>query len=141
QSSFFVINVEARVHPRLVVGGSYELGKNLSRLSFSVGGEAVFAPRQPDHGLRPRVVALRKKRPRERQASFASQRRIRRKKTDNRARIGLLLPERRLRSAAECRYSRPTRVCRDESGIAGEIQIGVVAAQDDPFYELARDRI
>jgi hypothetical protein len=53
----------------------------------------------------------------------------------------LLLPKRRLGAPAERRNRGPAWIGRDEGGVAREIEVGIVAAQDRPFNELAGDGI
>ena len=55
--------------------------------------------------------------------------------------VAALVPQRRLHAPAEESLRRPARIGRNECAIALKGRAVLIAAQDDPFGELARDRI
>ncbi len=55
--------------------------------------------------------------------------------------VEVIVPQRVLGAAAEQRRMRPARIGVHEGRVARETRIGIVAAQDRPFGELAGDRI
>ena len=67
-----VLGIEARVHPRLVVGGSDQTGERRAGLLFKVCGKAVIAPRFAHRRLRAGLVALREQGARERKAALGA---------------------------------------------------------------------
>ncbi len=91
--------------------------------------------------VRAGAVAFAKQRTRQREPTLRRTRRIASEKFNDGAPIRLLLPKRRLRAPAQRRNRGPARIGRDEGGVAGEIEVGAVAAQDRPLDELARDGI
>ena len=62
---------------------------------FEVGGKAVTAPGVAHRGLRAGLIALGEERARERKSSLGAVRRVAAEEGDDRARIGVLLPQRR----------------------------------------------
>ena len=121
--------------------GRDQAGERRARLRLEFGGKTVLAPGFAHRRLRAGAVAMGKQRARQRKPPFGGARRLAGEKGDDRLRIGLLLPQRRLGAPAQRHDARPARIGGDERGIAGKIEIGVVAAQDHPFDQLARQRI
>ena len=136
-----VFDVEAGVHARLVVGGRDQASKHVPRLRLEVRGEAVLAPGVAHRRLRAGWVAFAQQRSRQREPALRRARRIVSEKFNDGAPIRLLLPKRRFGASAERRNRGPAGIGRDERGVAREIEVGTVAAQDRPLNQLAGDGI
>ena len=141
QAGIVVLDIEARIHARLVVGRRDQVAKHFARLRFGIGGEAVLAPSLAQRRLRAGTVALDQERARQHEPALRGARRLASEKLDDGAAVRFLLPERRFRPPPQRRYSRPAWIGGNESRIAREIQIGVIPAQDGPLHKLASDRI
>ena len=142
QAGVVVLDVEARVHARLVVGGRDQAGEHLRapaprrrRKSRPCARLRAPPPGRRRDRLRQAVRAPARSRP------FAVRGGIASEKLDDRASVGLLLPQRRFGAPAQRRNPRPAWIGGDESRVAREIEIGLVAAQDHPFDQLAGERI
>ena len=141
QAALRVLGIEAHVHARLVVGGRDQVLEDLERLAFEVGAEGLVAPGVAHLRLRAGAVALRQHGAGERKPAFGGGRRLLGEEGAHGRGVGLLLPQHRLGAAAQEADARPARIGGDEGGVAGEIDAVVVAAQDRPLDQLARDRI
>src|SRR5262247_218814 len=73
--------------------------------------------------------------------TFGSQGRVLGEKPPCQRRIGTLMPQHGLGAATQEADRGPTRIGGDEGGVSGKARTVVVAAQDRPFDELARDWI
>src|SRR6185312_12824288 len=87
------------------------------------------------------AVAFGEERTREHVVTLGGHRLLVGKEREDRGVVELVVPQGILGAAAEQRGVRPARIGGDETGVALEAWLGVVAAQDDPFGKLARDRI
>ena len=100
-AGIFVVDIEACVHSRFVVGGRDQAGEHVARLRFDVGRESVLAPGFVHGRLGAGLVAFAEQGARQREAPFGGARRIGSEKLDHRAPVGLLLPQRRFGAAAQ----------------------------------------
>ena len=141
QAGFFVFDIEARIHARFVVGRRDQTGEDLPRLRFGVGGKAVLSPSCAHKRLGAGAISCGKKRSRQRKPAFGCLRRLIGEKGDHRARVRLLLPQRGFGAPPQKQDAWPAWIAGDEGRVAREVEIGLVTAQDDPFNQLARDRI
>ena len=64
-----------------------------------------------------------------------------REEGEHRGIVELVVPQRVLGAAGEQRHVRPARIGVHEGGVTQEARRGIVAAQNDPFGQLARDRV
>src|SRR5215467_10024398 len=91
--------------------------------------------------LRAGAVAVGQQRARKREAALGAQRLgIAEEGPDGRGRRALL-PKQGLGTTAERDVARPARVGGDERAVAREVDVIVVAPQDRPLDQLARERI
>ena len=82
------------------------------------------------------AVALRKPRPRQREAALCGEWRLLGKERADGRGVHLLLPQPRLGTTAQQRVARPVRIAIDEGRKAGEARVGFGMAQQEPFDEL-----
>ncbi len=136
-----VLDIEARVHAGLVVGGGNKVGERRARLCLEFGGKTVLAPGFAHGHLRAGAVAFGKQRPRQRKSPFGATRRLAVEEGDDHLPVGLTLPQCRFGAPAQGHHTWPARIGGDEGRITRKIEIGVVTAQDHPFGELACQRI
>ena len=141
QPGVVVFDIEARVHARLVVRGRDQAGEHLTRLRLELFGKAVVAPGFAHRRLRAGTIALGEPGARQGEAAFGAQWRQAAEESDGRARVDGLFPERDLGAPAQSDNARPARIGGDEGGVAGKVDVGVLAAQDHPLDELAGERI
>ena len=87
------------------------------------------------------LVALREERACQHQAAHARLRRRAVEEAQRLRRLDILDPQHRLGAAAKHREARPARIGGDEGEVALAAGPVAVAAQDDPFDELARRRV
>ncbi len=133
--------VQQRVHSRLVVARRQQRAEHVERCGLGVFRHAVIAPglaHQPfgiaavaarEHGLCQHELALRRNR------------RVVREPRPHRAVVTAVVPQRSLDAPAQEGLRRPARIGRNERAVAFDRRAIVVAAQDQPFGELAGDRI
>ena len=95
-----VLEVEAGVHARFIVGRRDQAGERRPRLRFEFRGKAVIAPGCAHGRLRAGIVAMGEPGARKREGALGAQRRLGGEKADGRLRVGLLLPQRRLGAPA-----------------------------------------
>ena len=124
-----------------------QVAEDVERLAFELGRQVVVAPRLAHEALCAGAVALQQQRAAERKPALGGERPRLAEIAAHDRRIEPLLPERRLGAAPQQSDARPARVLVDEGDVAGEIDaaavvaVAVVAAQDRPFDQFARDRI
>ena len=138
---FVVPGEKSLLHARLVIGAAQELGIAVEHLLLDIGGQRIVAPRLAHQRARAFGVALREQRARQHQAAHARLRRRAVEEAQRLRRLDVLDPKHRLGAAAEHREARPARIGGDEGEVALAVDAVVVAAQDEPFDELARRRV
>ena len=136
-----VVGIEALLHARLVVGAGEHVAEHLEHFLLDVGAALVVAPGVAHQRRGAGAVALREQGARQHVAALGGGRLLLGEKGAHRGVVEPVVPQRVLGAAAEQRRMRPARIGVHEGGVALETRIGVVAAQDHPFGELARDRI
>ena len=101
QGGVVVLEIEARIHARLVVGRGDQAGEYLARLRFHILGEAGVAPGRAQRRVGAGAVVLGQPGARERKVALAAERRFVGEKAEDRLWIKILLPQRRLGMAAK----------------------------------------
>ena len=113
----------------------------VEHLLLDVGGQLIVAPGLAQLRGAAVAVALGEERARQHQPSHARLRRRVLEEAHGLRRLDVLHPQHRLGAAAEHAQARPIRIGGDEGEVARARGAVAVAAQDDPFDELARRRV
>ncbi len=140
-TGFDVAGIEALLHPHLVVGAREQIAEHLEHLALGFGAAFVVTPGVTHQRGRAVAIASGEENAGEHEAALGGARLVAGEESDYRGVVDMVVPQRVLRAAAEQRCVRPGRVAGDERRVTREARIGVVAAQDHPFRELAGDRI
>ena len=141
QRGFAVPREQPLLHARLVIGAAQIFRIALEHLLLDVSGEGVVAPGLAYEGLGGLDVALRDERARQHQEAHARLRRRAVEEAQRLCRLDVLDPQHRLRALAEHPEVRPARIAGDEGEEALAVSAAMIAAQNDPFNQLARHRI
>jgi hypothetical protein len=138
---FLLGAIEHQVHPRLVIAGGQQSAEQIERGSFGVLRHAVVPPGIADQPLGIGAIAAPDHHPRQRELAFGRDRRFVFEPRPHRGVVATVVPECGFDAPAQEGLRRPTRIGRNEGAIALDRRAIVVAAQDQPFGELAGDRI
>ena len=142
QPALGILRIEAHIHARLVVGGGDQVGEDVEHAAFELAREVVVAPGFAHQALRGGAVALQQERAGEGELALRGGRLVLAEEGAHEGRIGAVRPQRRLGAATQQPDGGPVRILRDEGHVAADADaIGLVAAQDRPFDQLARDRV
>ncbi len=119
-----------------------QVAEDVERQAFQLAREVVVAPCVAHQALRAGAIALQQERAGERELALGGGGPVLAEERAHERRIAPVRPQRRLGAATQHADRRPGRVLVDEGHVAAEIDaVGVVAAQDRPFDQLAGDRI
>ena len=141
QRGLVVIGEQPLLHARLVIDDAQEFAIAVEHRLLDVGGQLIVAPGLAQLRGAAVAVALGEERARQHQPSHARLRRRVLEEAHGLRRLDVLHPQHRLGAAAEHAEARPIRIGGDEGEVARARGAVAVAAQDDPFDELARRRV
>ena len=134
--------VEHGVHPRLVVArASAARRTDRARLVSVSSRHRIAAPGLAHQALGIGAVAARDHHFGQRERALGRNRRFVFEPRPHRGVVAMVVPQRGLDAPAQEGLRRPARIGRKEGAVALDRGAVVVAAQDQPFRELARDRI
>ena len=133
---------EQALHARLVVGAREEFAERFLGLLLEILRQRYrrATPRAPE-ACGGSTVALRHQGAREREAALRGGRLAGAEERAHRRRIALLVPQRVLGALAHHADARPARIGGNEAGEAVEVRLVIVAAQNGPLDQLARQRV
>ena len=140
-AGFLLGAVEQQVHPRLVIARRQQRAEQIERGGLGVFRHAVAAPGLADQPFGIGAIAARDHHLRQRELALGRDRRFVLEPRPDRGVVAMVVPQRGLDAPAQERLRRPARIGRNEGAIALDRSAVVVAAQDQPFGELAGDRI
>ena len=115
--------------------------EHVEHRALGVSRHAVVAPGLADQPFGVGAVAAREHGLRQRELALGRDRRFVLEPRPHRGVVAAVVPQRGLDAPAQEGLRRPARIGRDERAVALDRRAVVVAAQDQPFRELARDRI
>ncbi|MEY9205313.1 hypothetical protein ABIF05_004423 [Bradyrhizobium elkanii] len=133
--------VQHGVHACLVVAGSQQRAEQVERGVFGVLAHSVVAPGLADQALGIAAVAASDHHLGECQPALGRDRRFILEPGPDRGVVAAVVPQRGLDAATQEGLRRPARIGIEESAVALDRGAVVLAAQDQPFGKLARDRI
>ena len=140
-AGFLLGAVEQRVHPRLVVARRQQRAEHIERRALGVFRHAIVAPGLADQPFGIGAIAARDHRLRQRELALGRNRQFVFEPRPDRGVVAAVVPQRGLDAPAQEGLRRPARIGRDKGAVALDRGAIVVAAQDQPFRELAGDRI
>ncbi len=140
-AGFLLGAVEQRIHPRLVVARRQQRAEHLKRRTLGVFRHTVIAPGFAHQPFGIGAVAAREHRFCQHELALRRNRRILLEPRPHRAVVAAIVPQRGLDAPAQEGLRRPARIGGHECAVAFDRRAVVVAAQNQPFSELARDRI
>ncbi len=133
--------IEQHVHTRLVIAGRDERAEHVDGQVLGIARYRIAAPCVADQPLRAGAVAAREQRLGEREFALGGNRLLALEVGLDRGVLALVVPQRRFDAAAQEGLRRPARIGGDEGAVALDRSAIVIAAQIDPFAELARHGI
>ena len=133
--------IEQKIHPRLVVARGQQRAEQIECGGLGVFRHAVAAPGIADQPLGIGAIAAPDHHLRQREFALGRDRRFILEPRPHRGVVAVVVPEGGLDAPAHEGLRRPARIGRNEGAIAFDGSAIVVAAQDQPFGELAGDRI
>ena len=140
-AGFLLGAVKQRVHPRLVVARRQQRAELVERNDLGVFRHAVVAPGLADQPFGIGAIAARDHDLRQRELALGGDRRLVFEPRPDRGVVAAVIPQRGLDAPAQERLRRPARIGGDKRAVALDRGAVVVAAQDQPFRQLAGDRI
>ena len=140
-AGFLLGAVQQRVHPRLVVARRQQRTELVDRSDFGVFRHAIVAPGLAHQPFGIGAIAARDHDLRQRELALGGDRRLVFEPRPDCCVVAAVVPQRGLDAPAQERLRRPARIGGDKRAVALDRSAVVVAAQDQPFRELAGDRI
>ena len=141
QRGLILLAVEQEIHPRLVIARRDQRAEQIERRALGILRDRIGSPRAAHQTLGIGAVAARDHGARQRELALGRARRFVFEPRPHRGVVATVVPQRRLDAPAQESLRGPARIGRNERAIALDRDAVVVAAQDDPFGELLRDRI